>query len=236
MSLRARIADRFLALVGLDFDFTPDLRRKAFSPITETLFVGCRPRPGDAVALREAGVTHVVSCLPDAERASVSFLSADFGCLYLPVRDSIHEDIASAFPAVFDFAAAAQRDDAQAKLLVHCEAGVSRSASVAIALLMQAENASFFDTFMRARERRAEVLPNIGFASQLQHLEHTLCPESRKSGEPSSLARYLRQVCNVPLEVEALQEALERHHYDAPQAIRSVFGGDIPRVVQGVRV
>ena len=77
---------------------------------------------------------------------------------------------------------------------------------------------------------------NIGFASQLQRLEYALHPELRARGELSSLARYLRQICNVPAEVALLQEALERHDCDALRAIRAIFGDDIPRVVQGVRL
>jgi hypothetical protein len=37
------------------------------------------------------------------------------------------------------------------------------------------------------------------------------------------------------VEIEVLQSALERHRYDAPAALRMIFGGDIPRVIQGVR-
>lgn len=44
-------------------------------------------------------------------------------------------------------------------------------------------------------------------------------------------------VCTlVPVEIEVLEEALIREGDDAVAAIRSVFGGEIPRVVQGVRV
>jgi hypothetical protein len=49
------------------------------------------------------------------------------------------------------------------------------------------------------------------------------------------LAQYLREICNAPVEIEVLQSALERHRYDAPEALRMIFGGDIPRVIQGVR-
>jgi hypothetical protein len=37
------------------------------------------------------------------------------------------------------------------------------------------------------------------------------------------------------VEIEVLQSALERHRYDAPAALKMIFGGDIPRVIQGVR-
>lgn len=236
MLTRKRLGDRVLALLGLDFDFTFDIQRQPLSGITESLFVGCRPCVGDTPALKAAGITHVVSCLPAGERDTVSFLAGNFECLFVPVCDGIHEDIATAFPVVFDFAAMAGKANARAKLLVHCEVGVSRSAAVAIALVMKSENRTFLDAFSLVRSRRPEVLPNIGFASQLQRLEHALRPGSRPSGELSSLARYLREVCNVPADAALIEEALERHDYDALPALRAIFADELPRVIQGVRL
>jgi len=103
-----------------------------------------------------------------------------------------------------------------------------------IALTMMRKRARFFETYGQVRSRRPQILPNIGFASQLQRLEHTYAPP--RVGELSSLARYLRQVCQVPVEVEVLQDMLERHDYDALAAIQSIFGEEIPRVIQGVRL
>jgi hypothetical protein len=146
----------------------------------------------------------------------------------------MHEDIRETFSKVVDFAEAATASDPKAKLFVHCEIGVSRSATLAIALLMKTEDMSFFDALCRVRSKRFQVLPNIGFASQLQRLEHDLQPYSVTKA-PSSLARYLHEICNAPVEIDVLQSALERQRYDAPAALKMIFDGEIPRVVQGVR-
>lgn len=98
---------------------------------------------------------------------------------------------------------------------------------------MTTEDLSFLDAYMLLREKRPGVLPNIGFASQLQHLEH-----ERRSERPelSSLARYLRDIACAPVPIEELQEVLERHDYNAPKALRAIFADEIPRVVQGARL
>jgi len=57
------------------------------------------------------------------------------------------------------------------KVLVHCRAGVSRSASVVIAFLMKHENISFDDALETVRNARPRVHPNRGFRSQLELLE-----------------------------------------------------------------
>lgn len=203
------------------------------SPIDRGLYLGARPDQKRVSDLKEVGITHVVSCLTDDLRPRVSFLENDFEHLFLGVHDGMEQDISGRFAHLFDFAEAAAAEPS-AKLFVHCEVGVSRSATLVTALLMKTEGLSFFDALTRVRSKRIQVLPNIGFASQLQRLEHELRPES-VNDVPSSLARYLREICNAPVESEVLQSALERHGFDAPTALRTIFGGDIPRVVQGVR-
>lgn len=226
---------RLLAFLGLELDVSFTLRREALSRVTETLFVGARPRPEDVAGLRDAGITHVVSCLEERELAKLELEGLDARRLGIPLRDGMDQDIAAWFPRLFEFATRA-REVPGSRLLIHCEAGVSRSATLATALLMEQERLRFFEAFARLRARRAEVLPNIGFASQLQQLENALHADGRASGEPSSLCRYLRDVCSAPVEAELLQEMLERYGDDAPRALRAMFGGEIPRVVQGVRL
>lgn len=230
-----RFAERLKAVLGFGLDFSVDLRGGFLSEITPIVSLGARPNRERVETLKLAGVTHVVSCLTEEHRSQTAFLREDFQHLFLGVDDGMHQDIAASFPRFFDFAEAAVGSDPKAKLFVHCEVGVSRSATLVTAFLMRTEGLSFFEALSRVRSKRIQVLPNIGFASQLQRLEHELQPHS-VNADPSSLAQYLRQVCNAPAEIEVLQAALERHGYDAPAALRTIFGGEIPRVVQGVRV
>lgn len=226
-----RFADRILRLFGLDFDL--DLGDRPFSRIDEALDLGRRPVPAEVEVLRERGITHVVSCLPRRQRFQMSFLEESFDWLFLPTHDGIDEDIAGAFPELFRFVEAAREADGDARVLVHCEVGVSRSATLVTALRMRAQRQRFFEAFTAVRERRAQVLPNIGFASQLQRFEHELL--GPRPGELSSLTRYLCERCNAPVAPEVLQSTLERHDHDARRALEALFGGEIPRVVQGVR-
>ena len=60
-------------------------------------------------------------------------------------------------------------------------------------------------------------------------------PRANADDGVSSLAKYLRDVCMAPIETETLESVLRDHDYDAVRAIRAIFGGEIPRVVQGAR-
>ncbi|XP_011297297.1 dual specificity protein phosphatase 19 [Fopius arisanus] len=55
-------------------------------------------------------------------------------------------------------------------ILVHCNAGVSRSATVAIAYLME-EGMSFPEAFNKVRSVRPCARPNEGFIKQLKDME-----------------------------------------------------------------
>jgi dual specificity phosphatase 10 len=75
------------------------------------------------------------------------------------------------FKDCFDFI-----DDASqnGKVLVHCVAGVSRSASVVIAYLMNHQKMTLSDAFSFVQERRNKIFPNESFRKQLRQYEQDL--------------------------------------------------------------
>ncbi|XP_013880893.1 dual specificity protein phosphatase 19 [Austrofundulus limnaeus] len=54
-------------------------------------------------------------------------------------------------------------------VLVHCNAGVSRSSSVVIGYLMLREGLTFDDAYSQVKQARPSIRPNPGFYEQLQH-------------------------------------------------------------------
>jgi len=61
-------------------------------------------------------------------------------------------------------------------VLVHCHAGVSRSAAVIIGYLMIKQYMSFNDAYIYVKMRRHIVCPNQGFLRQLR----AICPENKE--------------------------------------------------------
>jgi hypothetical protein len=57
------------------------------------------------------------------------------------------------------------------RALVHCQAGVSRSATVVIGYLMMRRHMGLDDAFEHVRHCRRQVAPNLSFLGQLQALE-----------------------------------------------------------------
>jgi protein-tyrosine phosphatase len=55
------------------------------------------------------------------------------------------------------------------RILIHCQVGMSRSASVAIALLARFYSISFDEAFALVKQKRSIVQPNQGFMKMLQN-------------------------------------------------------------------
>ncbi len=60
------------------------------------------------------------------------------------------------------------------KVLVHCQAGISRSATVVIAYIMRSKRYSLQDAFNFVKRKRSIIFPNAGFRQQLAQFERWL--------------------------------------------------------------
>lgn len=86
------------------------------------------------------------TCPDHAEYEIKSILSVAKGCwvqhdkniipyyMYLPLEDKKNFDIAQHFPKCFNFI---EKSREKTNILIHCRAGISRSATIIVAYLMQ---------------------------------------------------------------------------------------------------
>lgn len=63
-------------------------------------------------------------------------------------------------------------------VLVHCNAGISRSAAIVMAYLIKKEGMSVNEAFSFLRSKRPATCPNPGFMIQLQNLYDSLHPKT----------------------------------------------------------
>ncbi|EIM88628.1 phosphatases II [Stereum hirsutum FP-91666 SS1] len=106
----------------------------------------------------ELGITHILSVCPD-------FSSPTRNHMTIGVQDTEYDDLLIHLPNACQFIQAAL--DEGGKVLVHCVMGVSRSATVICAFLMQSRHMSVHEALCYLRQRRPRVQPNYGFMKQL---------------------------------------------------------------------
>ncbi|KAL4438919.1 hypothetical protein ABPG74_016639 [Tetrahymena malaccensis] len=92
----------------------------------------------------------------------------DFTYMQINVEDSNNWDISKHFESSYKFIEEGK------SVLVHCAAGVSRSATIVISYIMKKQNKSFDEAFKLVKDIRYIIRPNKGFTKQLQEYEKTL--------------------------------------------------------------
>ncbi|XP_061197327.1 dual specificity protein phosphatase 3-like [Saccostrea echinata] len=126
--------------------------------------------------LKRIGITHVVNCAKGLKYGQFDtspsyFKDAGIRFLGIQANDVITFDMSKHFEKAANFI-----DEALAKggkVFVHCNKGISRSASIVLAFLMIKRGMNFMTAVRTVRSKR-EVLPNDGFLKQLAILNYTL--------------------------------------------------------------
>lgn len=89
--------------------------------------------------------------------------------LRVPVNDSFCEKILPWLDRSVEFIEKAKT--CNARVLVHCLAGISRSATIAIAYIMKRMNMSLDEAYRFVKEKRPTISPNFNFLGQLLDFE-----------------------------------------------------------------
>eukprot|EP00746_Dinoflagellata_sp_MGD_P010349 gnl/MRDRNA2_/MRDRNA2_121333_c0_seq1.p1 gnl/MRDRNA2_/MRDRNA2_121333_c0~~gnl/MRDRNA2_/MRDRNA2_121333_c0_seq1.p1 ORF type:complete len:340 (+),score=61.47 gnl/MRDRNA2_/MRDRNA2_121333_c0_seq1:75-1094(+) len=131
--------------------------------------------------LDDLNISHVLNVTTNPDLGKHNGIST----LHLYIQDHETENIRALFSPAYDFICAAR--DSQGRVLVHCMAGRSRSASLVIAYLMRHHKFPLDEAFFHTKKRRAEICPNWGFWQQLMDEEKSLF--DRSSPMPQSYQR-----------------------------------------------
>ena len=91
---------------------------------------------------------------------------------YEQVHDSDDQDLYQYFEDSYEFIMSAFKQ--RSNILVHCAAGVSRSATIVIAFLMRHRSLSVEDSCRIVKEARPCICPNVGFLTQLVKFERDM--------------------------------------------------------------
>ena len=146
------------------------------SHVAPGIALGADAAARDLAALKAAGVTHVVNC---AAAACGNYHEGDLTYLPLSLQDSLREDISACFYDALEFIDDAIGDGGRLQLgegtrsprgnvvFVHCQHGVSRSATIVLAYLIWRRALNYEEALEAVRAARPTINPNIGFACSL---------------------------------------------------------------------
>ncbi|XP_064622892.1 serine/threonine/tyrosine-interacting protein B-like [Lineus longissimus] len=139
------------------------------------------------------GITHIV-CIRQAIEAA--FVKPNFPeffrYLVLDIADSVTENIIQHFPKVRDFIDECFR--CGGKVLVHGNAGISRSAALVIAYIMERYGLPYREAFLYVQQKRFCINLNEGFAQQLKEYEPIYRAKlTLENGQPSMQTGHLKR-------------------------------------------
>lgn len=125
---------------------------------------------------------HITALLNVSRRTSEACMT-HLHYKWIPVEDSHTADISSHFQEAIDFIDCVREKGG--KVLVHCEAGISRSPTICMAYLMKTKQLGLKDAFDYIKQRRSVVSPNFGFMGQLLQFESETLPSTPTAQAPS---------------------------------------------------
>lgn len=133
--------------------------------IVDGLYIG-----GVADAFNNQFVTaHPTAILNCTKDVPMSPYGVDY--LQLGLDDSPLERISNTFPTTNKFID--KHLSRGNRVLVHCYAGISRSAAIVIAYLMYKYNMPFMEMYNYAKSKRGIINPNFGFITQLHSYQQS---------------------------------------------------------------
>lgn len=108
----------------------------------------------------------------------------DIEYLSLNIEDDDEENISIYFEDTITFI-----EQSLSNVLVHCYAGVSRSATIVIAYLIKCHRWSLEDSKSYLKSKRPCICPNYGFIRQLQEFEYKSITRDNETVNPNPSAQ-----------------------------------------------
>ncbi|CAG8598185.1 6649_t:CDS:2 [Ambispora leptoticha] len=145
------------------------------SLVIPRIYLGSRHAALDKDWLTDHNITHILTVAHNLKPA----FPQEYAYKVIRIRDSPNENILEHFDSCHQFIEKALSDE-RSNVLIHCQAGISRSASALTAYLMKSQKMQYDKALTLVMSKRSFVCPNLGFRYQLQLYERLGCNQPKK--------------------------------------------------------
>ncbi|XP_072310036.1 dual specificity protein phosphatase 16 [Eucyclogobius newberryi] len=218
--------------------------------ILSHLYLGCQRDVLNKELMQQNEIAYVLNASNTCPKPD---FIPDSHFLRVPVNDSFCEKILPWLDRSVEFIEKAKA--CNARVLVHCLAGISRSATIAIAYIMMRMNMSLDEAYRFVKEKRPTISPNFNFLGQLLDFEKRIknvhglenaheahvpsrpvCDQTCSSGS-GTVPETLPLPCSLtePTEEHLLEHLSSVHLFDCPEEcvrLKRSFSLDIKSYVE----
>ncbi|KAG8438740.1 hypothetical protein GDO86_005074 [Hymenochirus boettgeri] len=165
------------------------------------LYLGCQRDVLNKELMQQNEIGYVLNASNTCPKPD--FIS-DSHFLRVPVNDSFCEKILPWLDKSVDFIEKAKASND--RVLVHCLAGISRSATIAIAYIMKRMDMSLDEAYRFVKEKRPTISPNFNFLGQLLDFEKKIRAQTGQTAPP----------CKLKLQLELSTSEHDAHRPPSP--------------------
>lgn len=133
--------------------------------VADNVYIGNKCAGNDPILLKKYNITKMIKC----DTSEIPVLIDGISTKVIPIGDNPNSEIKEYFDDCIKMINNAILN--KQTILVHCDAGSSRSASIIIAWIMHDKKIDFISAYKILKHIRPCIEPNEGFVSQLKSLK-----------------------------------------------------------------
>ncbi|XP_027195818.2 dual specificity protein phosphatase 4-like [Dermatophagoides pteronyssinus] len=139
------------------------------------LYLGNECHASSKNLLLNLGITAVLN----VSQSCPNHFENEFYYKRIPINDSKCDDITIRINEALNFIDEI-KEDRNGKILVHCQAGISRSATICIAYLIKKKRIRMEEAYEFVKSRRQLISPNFNFMTQLMEFEDQIFSDNKQ--------------------------------------------------------